>query len=624
MHGRGLAPVVAVALILGVAAPAFADLQSIPTGSGNQSILGGSSQTIPTGTAQAAGPSVQAQAGASGVALTWTVVPAGSDGSVLGYDIYRGTAAGAEGSTPLNASPIAATTYTDQNVQSGQTYYYTVTAVFADQTQSQPSTEISAQAAAATASGATVTVAMVIGSSSVTVDGMAQQIDVPPTIVNGRTLVPLRFLGNAIGAQVGWNQATRQVTFTTSAHSVLLTIDQPTATVDGQSVSLDVPPTIINSRTLVPIRFVSEHLGGQVGWDQSTMTVTVTFGGSDAAGGGTSPASTGGGTASNLGPNAQATGGNCPALTIGASTVQAAGQGRILLDYNGGAGTIETVDPATGAVTGQTTYPILETARYDPATGNTAGFPYLADKFPRLSPDGTHVSLGLKVVALDGTSTTFTGNTAVFNWTSAEWSPDGRYLAYQGGGGSEMHGQVYVMDTTTGQQCLAVPAAGADYVKWLPGGGLIYSTDNGLYRVSADMAHEVALPVQTGQIFDGNAGKGPSSAGDFDLSPDGTRVTWAQPDASGNPQIWISNLDGTGAKQYTNDSGGDVTPRFSPDGTRIAYVARIGSVPGQLWIMNTDGTGASAQKTAAGGVMVGVLGIEQWHAGGNVDSWPSQ
>ncbi|HVB09505.1 MAG TPA: stalk domain-containing protein, partial [Bacillota bacterium] len=566
-------------------------------------------------TTTSASPTVSAQASAGGAALSWSAVPGAS-----GYYVYRGTTTGGEGSTPLMDFPLTATQYTDTQVTAGQTYFYTVTAVFGGQvqTQSQPSAEVSVSVpapAAPPASGQSV-VTMTVGSTQATVNGKAVPLDVPPMIVGGRTLVPLRFLGDAIGAQVGWNGQSRQVTFTTSAHTVTLTIDQATATVDGQSVTLDVPPTIVGGRTLVPLRFVAEKLGGSVGFDAATMGITVSF----AAGAGGNTNTSGGNTS--LGAGAKPTGGSCTGVTVGASTAQVAGQGRIIFDYNGGAGTIETVDPTTGAITGQTTYPILQTMRYDPATGNTAGFPYLADKFPRLSPDGSHVSLGLEVVGSDGSTNFLQGNWP-FNWTSAEWSPDGRYLAYQGAGGSYLRGQVYIADTTTGQGCLAVPGAAADYVKWLPGGGLVYSTDNGLYQVSADLSQYAPLAVQTGQIVDGNAGKGPNSAGDFDLSPDGAKVTWASPDSSGTPQIWISNLNGSGRVQLTHNSGGDVTPRFSPDGTKIAYVDRTGSSPGQLWVMNLDGSAATAQETN-GGVMVRVLSIEQWSPGGNVDGWPSQ
>jgi hypothetical protein len=80
------------------------------------------------------------------VVLTWTPSPDGSANPTLAYNIFRGTAAGAEGSTPINAAPVAvgcsgaACTYTDTNVSVGQAYFYTVTAIL-NGVQSVPSNE---------------------------------------------------------------------------------------------------------------------------------------------------------------------------------------------------------------------------------------------------------------------------------------------------------------------------------------------------------------------------------------------------------------------------------------------------------------------------------------------------
>ena len=80
--------------------------------------------------------------GSHDVVLTWT---ASTTAGVLGYYVYRGTASGKEGTTPLNSTPIAGTYYADSNVTDGQTYYYLLMAVGANgTTQSVPSSETSA------------------------------------------------------------------------------------------------------------------------------------------------------------------------------------------------------------------------------------------------------------------------------------------------------------------------------------------------------------------------------------------------------------------------------------------------------------------------------------------------
>jgi len=102
--------------------------------------------------------------------------------------------------------------------------------------------------------------------------------DVPPVIEEGRTLVPLRAIFEALGAEVDWDGDTKTVTATKGAITISLTIGEKTAYKNGGAVVLDVPGRIIEGRTLVPLRFVSEALGAEVEWEASTRTVTITSG----------------------------------------------------------------------------------------------------------------------------------------------------------------------------------------------------------------------------------------------------------------------------------------------------------------------------------------------------------
>lgn len=106
-------------------------------------------------------------------------------------------------------------------------------------------------------------------------DGQALAFDVPPTIENDRTLVPLRAIFEALGAGVNWDGVTQTVTATKGTTEIRLAIGGA-AYKNGQPVNLDVPAKIISDRTMVPLRFVSEALGCQVSWDGATQTVTIT------------------------------------------------------------------------------------------------------------------------------------------------------------------------------------------------------------------------------------------------------------------------------------------------------------------------------------------------------------
>ncbi len=106
-------------------------------------------------------------------------------------------------------------------------------------------------------------------------DGQIVQTDVAPIIENGRTLVPYRALLESMGAEVSWEQSADMATAILGNHRVQVTIDRTTAFVNGMTKEMDVPPRIINGRTMIPLRFVLENLNCQVVWDENTRTVSI-------------------------------------------------------------------------------------------------------------------------------------------------------------------------------------------------------------------------------------------------------------------------------------------------------------------------------------------------------------
>lgn len=100
--------------------------------------------------------------------------------------------------------------------------------------------------------------------------------DVMPLIQDGRTLVPARAVFEALGGTVKWDPVNEIVTVEYDTTTVVLKINDTAATVNGKSKMLDVPATIKDNRTIIPVRFVAEELGYLVGWVESTRTVTIT------------------------------------------------------------------------------------------------------------------------------------------------------------------------------------------------------------------------------------------------------------------------------------------------------------------------------------------------------------
>ena len=90
------------------------------------------------------------------------------------------------------------------------------------------------------------------------------KMDVAPFIVAGRTMVPMRFIGEAFGGVVEWNAETQRVTTICNGHEVMLTIGEQKLIVDGKEKTLDVPAMIVDGRTMIPLRAVNEALGMRV------------------------------------------------------------------------------------------------------------------------------------------------------------------------------------------------------------------------------------------------------------------------------------------------------------------------------------------------------------------------
>lgn len=114
------------------------------------------------------------------------------------------------------------------------------------------------------------------GMITVTIDGNRLDFtDVDPFIENGRTLVPMRAIFEALGAKVEWNETDRTVTGEKDGTTVQLTIDSTAAKVGDLEVTLDVSAKIHQDRTMVPIRFISESFKNTVTWDADTKTVII-------------------------------------------------------------------------------------------------------------------------------------------------------------------------------------------------------------------------------------------------------------------------------------------------------------------------------------------------------------
>ena len=112
-------------------------------------------------------------------------------------------------------------------------------------------------------------VVMQVGSKTMFVNGKAYEKDAAPVIMNDRTLVPIRFVTESLGGKVAWNAETKEVTLVIDGKEIKMTIGK---TIEKYGVA----PVIINGRTFVPVRFVADELGATTAWNAETKTVTIT------------------------------------------------------------------------------------------------------------------------------------------------------------------------------------------------------------------------------------------------------------------------------------------------------------------------------------------------------------
>jgi len=102
-------------------------------------------------------------------------------------------------------------------------------------------------------------------------------LEAAPFVTKGRTMVPVRVIAEAFGAAIAYDSITRGITIRLGEMIIQLQTDNPNATINGKEVKLDVPPIVRVGRTFVPIRFISEAFGANVSFDNATRTITILY-----------------------------------------------------------------------------------------------------------------------------------------------------------------------------------------------------------------------------------------------------------------------------------------------------------------------------------------------------------
>lgn|GEM_PF-2344818 len=226
-----------------------------------------------------------------GVLIRWTGHP-----DAIGWRIFRSETRGERGTVIYEGGPTP-TEFVDVNVSSNTRYFYTIVKLTAPSVAGQPPTETVIAITGAGADGVIEIetgrilgadregergfILMTIDDPMMSVNGAISEIDpgrgTVPIVIDGRTLMPIRAAIEAMGGSMGWSEAERRISLESGAYSVNMWVNQRNFTVNGVQNELDVPPQIINERTMMPIRFVAENIGCEIAWVASTRQIIIVY-----------------------------------------------------------------------------------------------------------------------------------------------------------------------------------------------------------------------------------------------------------------------------------------------------------------------------------------------------------
>ena len=207
------------------------------------------------------------------ISLSWKDNSDNEDGFILERKEEGGTY------QIINTLPKDTNKYTDKNLIPDKTYYYRVKA-FNSSGESDYSNEVKVKTVTEIEK---IILRFYINKTTYYVNDEMRTMDVAPMILEGRTLLPIRYVAEALGADVGWEAKEEKVTINFKGIKIELWIGKNLATVNGEWKLIDPgnpnvkPITIPPGRTMLPIRFIAENLGCKVDWDPNLKEVKITY-----------------------------------------------------------------------------------------------------------------------------------------------------------------------------------------------------------------------------------------------------------------------------------------------------------------------------------------------------------
>lgn len=179
------------------------------------------------------------------------------------------------------------TSVTMSGLETGSTHYYIVQPISYIEISDNVSFEnsVGATCGEVLSESLSTVIKLQIGSPTMLVNGEKIKIDdggTVPILMNGRTLLPVRAVVEAMGGTADWNENTQTAALTMNGIEIQLIIDSTVAYLNGEAKSLDAAPILVNDRTLLPIRFIAESFGFDVDWNEQNRSITISRSGETA------------------------------------------------------------------------------------------------------------------------------------------------------------------------------------------------------------------------------------------------------------------------------------------------------------------------------------------------------
>jgi hypothetical protein len=120
-----------------------------------------------------------------------------------------------------------------------------------------------------------ISIKLKLGLAIATINGNSIPLAVAPQIIKGSTMVPLRLISDAFGCSIDWDPSSKKITIKRNGFEIVLFVDKTEAQVNGQINKLSSPPTIISGKTMVPVRFIAEAFGANVDFNAKTGEISI-------------------------------------------------------------------------------------------------------------------------------------------------------------------------------------------------------------------------------------------------------------------------------------------------------------------------------------------------------------